>query len=152
MRAKIISFLLTFILLFSSGTSAYGLDNRFTDMPDESHWSYDALKGAVDNGLLKGDDNKLNPESHATRAQIAAIINRAFGAIDTADISGFIDVSEDGWYYLDMSKALNMKTFLGSTDNRLLPLDNATRQEVFLHYCPCYEIEQHKYGSIKQIQ
>lgn len=100
-------------------------------MPDESHWSYGALKSAVDNGLLKGYDNKLNPQSYVTRAQVAAVINRAFGAVDAADISGFSDVSENDWYYADMAKALSMKTILGADGDRLLPKNNATRQEVF---------------------
>lgn len=112
--------------MFSLITSAYALDNRFDDMPDESHWFYGALKSAVDNGLLKGYDNKLNPQSYVTRAQVAAVINRAFGAVDAADISGFSDVSENDWYYADMAKALSMKTILGADGDRLLP--KTTRQ------------------------
>jgi len=131
MRSKIISFILVFMLLFSSATSVYGLDNNFTDIPYEDHWSYNALKSAVDNGLLMGFNNIIDPEGKATRAQIAAVINRAFGATDTADISGFADVSEKDWYYTDMSKALNMGAILGSTDKMLLPLKNVTRQEAF---------------------
>jgi len=131
MKTKITSLLLVLLLLFSSSSFAYGLDNSFTDMPDESHWSYNALKSAIDNGLLMGYSNKINPEGSATRAQVAAVISRAFGAIDTADISSYMDVSEKDWYYTDMSKALNMGLIPGSTDNMLLPLKNAARQEVF---------------------
>ena len=34
------------------------------------------MNWAVDEGLLKGANNKLSPKSNATRAQVAAIIHR----------------------------------------------------------------------------
>lgn len=50
----------------------------FSDMPDD--WSTAALEHAVENGLLQGADGKIMPNDKLTRAQMATLIVRAFGA------------------------------------------------------------------------
>ena len=102
----------------------------FTDMPN--NWSTAALQNAVDNGLLKGDNGRLRPGDNLTRAELASIINRAFGATAKADLTGYQDVSEKTWYYEEMGKALQMGTFQGGGDGLLRPRDSITRQEVFV--------------------
>jgi len=48
----------------------------FPDMPND--WSTEALQKALENGLLRGsDDGLLHPNSTLTRAEMAAIMNRA---------------------------------------------------------------------------
>lgn len=91
-----------------------------------------AMTHAVDNGLLQGRSaTTINPEDHLTRAEMATIINRAFGAIIKADISQYTDVPEDEWYYDEIAKAVNMRTFEGSSDTEMEPDNNITREEVF---------------------
>jgi hypothetical protein len=102
----------------------------FTDMPN--NWSTAALQNAVDNGLLKGDNGRLRPGDSLTRAEMASIINRAFGATAEAALTGYQDVSEKSWYYEEMGKALQMGTFQGGGDGLLRPQDPITRQEVFV--------------------
>lgn len=102
----------------------------FSDMPN--NWSTEALQNAVDNGLLKGDNGRLRPGDSLTRAEMASIINRAFGATAEAALTGYQDVSEKSWYYEEMGKALQMGTFQGGGDGLLRPQDPITRQEVFV--------------------
>ena len=102
----------------------------FTDMPN--NWSTTALENAVDNGLLKGDNGRLRPGDSLTRAEMASIINRAFGATAEAALTGYQDVSEKSWYYEEMGKALQMGTFQGGGEGLLRPQDPITRQEVFV--------------------
>ena len=45
------------------------------------------------NGLLNGYDGKINPTGLLTRAQMATMVNRAFGATATASLSGYEDVA-----------------------------------------------------------
>ena len=101
----------------------------FSDMPN--NWSTEALQNAVDNGLLKGDNGRLRPGDSLTRAEMASIINRAFGATAEASLTGYQDVPEKSWYYEEMAKALQMGTFQGGGDGLLRPQDPITRQEVF---------------------
>src|SRR6056297_2030659 len=101
----------------------------FSDMPDD--WSTQALQNAVNNGLLNGADGKIMPKENLTRAQMAAVINRAFGAEVKGDISDFNDVPDVAWFFDEMAKAVHMKTFMGSNNN-LNPNDSITREEAFL--------------------
>lgn len=107
---------------------------EFTDMPD--NWTTTALENAVKNGLLYGEENadgngmSIKPDDRITRAQMAAIIVRAFGAEKTTDISSYSDVDKDAWYYDELSKAVAMNAFRGDGD-KMNPQDNITFQECF---------------------
>ena len=59
-----------------STTAASGNLDGFKDAASVSSYAVDAMNWAVDEGLLKGANNKLSPKSNATRAQVAAIIHR----------------------------------------------------------------------------
>ena len=61
---------------------------------------------------------------------MATVVNRAFGATEKASISSYTDVAANAWYYDDMAKAVQMKTFVGSGD-KLNPDNNITREEAF---------------------
>lgn len=100
----------------------------FSDFPAD--WSTDALTHAVENGLLNGSDGKINAKGTLTRAQMAAIVNRAFGAEKAADLTRFVDMLQSAWYYDDMGKAVQMGTFVGSGD-KLNPEAPITREQAF---------------------
>ena len=127
---KILALAIVAALVFSLGASAFAAE--FTDMPSANHWAYKALSAAVDNNLLNGDNNKLNPLSNLKRAEMAAIINRAFGAAQTGDITAFKDVSKDTWYYSDIAKAVMMGAFKGDGAGTMRPENSITRQEAFV--------------------
>ena len=59
-----------------STTAASSSLKGFADAASVSSYAVDAMNWAVDEGLLKGANNKLSPKSNATRAQVAAIIHR----------------------------------------------------------------------------
>ena len=50
--------------------------SKYPDATKVAGWALDAMGWAVDIGLINGSDGKLVPEGKATRAQIAAILNR----------------------------------------------------------------------------
>lgn len=129
-KRRILAMLLVLCMVMGfMAVSAVAAD--FEDMPQEGDWSYAAMNAAVDNGLLKGTDGKLLPDGEVSRAQLAAILSRAFGASAQADLSAYTDVARDAWYYADMAKAVGMKTLAGS-GNSLRPGDTVTRQETFV--------------------
>lgn len=106
---------------------------NFVDMPEEGFWSTVALGAAVNNGLLKGIEGSegifIKPNDTLTRAQMAAIVNRAFGAVETSVLEGVVDVPNEAWYYSDIGKAVKMGTL--RLDNKMRPDDPVTRQEAF---------------------
>ena len=99
-------------------TSAFAaVPSDFSDFPND--WSTQAMTEAVENGLLGGvSDGVIAPSGLLTRAQMAAIINRAFGATETASLSGYTDVAQSDWYYTDMAMAVQMGTFVGEGGGR----------------------------------
>lgn len=112
--------------LMAVGASA----EDFADMPNG--WSRDAVASAVENGLLRGNDGKLDPTGLLTRAQLATVIVRAFGATAEADLSGFTDVKADGWYYSALAKAKGMGVMNGTSSTTMSPDRPISRQEVFV--------------------
>jgi len=107
---------------------AYAETTTFSDMPQD--WSTAALESAVDNGLLNGSNGRIMPQENLTRAQMAAVINRAFGSENVAVLAEYDDVKASDWFFLDMAKAVAMGTFQGS-GGKLNPNDSITREQAF---------------------
>lgn len=109
--------------------------NAFAASPEDFHdfptdWSAAGLRSAVRNGLLNGSNGEINGNGLLTRAQLAAIVNRAFGADKAADLSGFTDVRPDAWYHNDMAVSVAMGAFQGA-NGKLNPESPITREEAF---------------------
>lgn len=124
-----VSLLLSLSLAFSLmavGVSA----EEFADMPNG--WSREVVASAVENGLLRGSDGKLDPTGLLTRAQLATVIVRAFGATAEADLLGFTDVKAEDWYYSALAKAKGMAVMNGTSGSTMSPDRPISRQEVFV--------------------
>lgn len=137
---KPIAFVCAAALLLSPTGALGASPSDFVDFPND--WSQGAMTAAVDNGLLGGvGDGRIAPRGEVTRAQMAAIINRAFGAEKTASLTGYTDVAANAWYATDMAKAVQMGTFSG-TGNGLLEPDRAiTREEAFSVLARAFALE-----------
>ena len=109
--------------------------NAFAASPEDFHdfptdWSAAGLRSAVQNGLLNGSNGEIDGNGLLTRAQLAAIVGRAFGADKAADLSGFTDVRPDAWYHNDMAVSVAMGAFQGA-NGKLNPESPITREEAF---------------------
>lgn len=137
---KPIAFVCAAALLLSPTGALGASPSDFVDFPND--WSTGAMTAAVDNGLFGGvGDGRIAPQGEVTRAQMAAIINRAFGAEKQASLSSYSDVAADAWYAVDMAKAVQMGTFSG-TGNGLLEPDRAiTREEAFSVLARAFALE-----------
>jgi hypothetical protein len=137
-RSRLLPVLLAIVLVLGmTPTAAFGAEGdtanvstaQFSDMPD--NWSTQALQKAVSNGLLSGADGRIMPDQNLTRAQMATVITRAFGATVAGDLSGFTDVKQDDWFSDGMAKAYQMGVIEGS-GSQMNPNSAITRQEVFV--------------------
>jgi len=140
---RILSVFLSFVLVFGMlpvvGASAEDPVSAFPDMPD--NWATKALESAVANGLLTGyEDGKLWPDRPLTRAQMAAIITRTFGAAEQADISAYTDVKSTDWFAADIAKAVKMGVMQGY-DGKMSPNDNITREQAFVVLARALKLE-----------
>ncbi len=125
---KIFSLLVAGVLTFAMSVSSFA---AFPDMPAGEAGA--VLQRAVDNGLISGfEDGTVQPDTPITRAQMATIMSRAMNATDAADLSKFVDVDADDWFFDAMSKAVAMEAFKGDDKSRLNPNNTITRQEAMI--------------------
>lgn len=110
----------------------------FTDFP--TGWSAAGLRSAVQNGLLNGSNGQINSSGLLIRAQMAAIVNRAFAARKTADLSVYSDANTSAWYYNDLELAVAMRTFQGA-NGKLNPETPITREEAFVVLARAFALE-----------
>ena len=57
-----------------SGSPATNKELNFNDEDEVSGFALDALRWAVENGILNGDGGRLAPQGQATRAQVAQML------------------------------------------------------------------------------
>ncbi len=144
---RVTALLLVLVMLMQTFSFAVQIGD-FADFPVNS-WSTEAMTAAVDNGLLIGmGNNKIEPKRYLTRAEMAAIITRVFGATVEKDISAFSDVKESDWYSSVVAKAYNMQVMQGTSDSTFAPKDNITRQEVFLSLARVLHIDGTDYSIL----
>ena len=87
--------------------------NAFTDI--EGHWASDAINVAYLQGWINGfGDGTFRPDELITRAQVAALINRALGRLPEhpgdllEDMVRWPDnMNENAWYFLYIQEASN---------------------------------------------
>lgn len=101
---------------------------KFVDVP--GHWAESNLQWAVQNGMMNGTSaTTMSPNGDITRAQMATIVVRAFGATKAADISMFADITKEDWCYDYIARAVQMGCLSGF-GNAISPDEKVTRQEV----------------------
>ena len=141
---KTLALVLAGTMLLPSGAFAADL-SRFNDFPND--WSSGALEKAVDHGLLNGSNGKIDGQGLLTRAQMAAIVSRAFGATKSASLKDYRDMLPDAWYYNDMGRAVQMKAFQGA-DGLLHPDDPITREEAFVVLARAFALTDGRSASL----
>ena len=119
----------------------------FSDF-DAKSWYADAVSAAVDNSLLIGRSAQiLDPNGDLTRAEMAAVINRSFGAYKITDISNYKDVSRKAWYYTDIQKAVWMGTYEGRSSTKMDPDCNISRQEIMTVVARAMQLDLDRYST-----
>ena len=106
----------------------------------DAHWSYTAFGPVMKAGLFTGDDTgTLRPDAPITRAEMAALIYRAWKGdpnVMVTDhpeaVSPFTDVSPDAWYYDEIEALRKAGILRGDELSRCLPETHITRQDAVL--------------------
>lgn len=68
--------LATMLYRYAGSPAVSGTITGFVDAASVSDWALDAMTWAVENGIITGSNGKLNPQSNATRAEVAAMLMR----------------------------------------------------------------------------
>lgn len=143
-----ILFMASFAIISSLGGGVRA--EKFKDMPN--NWSRGALERAIENNLISGGNGRIRPDDSLTRAEMATIINRAFGVEEKANLDSFTDLDREAWYYDEMAKAVAMGTFKG-TGRKLNPEEPISRQEAFVVIARALNLEgiQWRPGEIRDL-
>ena len=147
---KILSVVLVLAMLFGSTMVCNaGNPDDYTDIT--GHWASIALESAVTNNILTGYNHKISPNSIITRAEMATIIVKAFGAEERADISQYTDVPSSKWYADYMSRAVKMG-IMGGEGDKLRPEDPVTREEAFSMLAKAFELSSQDLSPLDQFK
>ena len=150
---RILALVLVFVTVFAltvSASAAETTPRKATDFSDfdTKAWYAKAVSAAVDNGLLQGKSARiLDPAGDLTRAEMAAVTNRSFGAYKTTDISNYKDVPTNAWYYKDIQKAVWMGTYEGRSTTTMDPESNISRQEIMTVVARALQLDLDRYSA-----
>ncbi len=61
---------------YAGSPAATHKELHFADADQTSDWAMEAIRWAVENGIINGYDGRLDPHGQATRAQVAAMVMR----------------------------------------------------------------------------
>lgn len=125
--------------------SAVPAATSFPDF-DSTQWYASAVQAAVENGLLIGDNHgRLRPQDSITRAEMAAVLNRAFGTYKTTSIQRFRDVKTTDWFYKDLQMAYHMGTYEGTSASTMAPRRDISRQEAMTVVARALQLNLNRY-------
>ncbi|WP_102273705.1 S-layer homology domain-containing protein [Cytobacillus massiliigabonensis] len=93
----------------ASGLIVQALDLNLAGRPDPNFkdikkgaYYYKAIAAVAEEGLIRGSNGNFRPNESITRAQMAAILRRAF-AYKPVNVQKFIDIEKTHWAYLDIN-------------------------------------------------
>lgn len=101
----------------------------FTDI-NKYPWAKTAITKLYDDGIINGyEDKSFGGENTVTRADFTLMLIRASGK--TADFSdNFSDIKESDYFYKETGIAKKLKLISGLGDNKFMPRENITRQDM----------------------
>ncbi|MGB3691839.1 MAG: S-layer homology domain-containing protein [Spirulinaceae cyanobacterium] len=107
------------------------VQTSFTDV-SSSFWSQQFIASLARKGIVKGfPDGKFKPKQAVTRAQFAAMVNKAFKKNKVKDFRSFRDLSRGFWGYGAITEAYEMG-FLSASGNQFNPNQEMTRLDILL--------------------
>ena len=96
-------------------------------------WYYDAVKYAVENGLMSGTGTyTFEPNTTLSRGMIAQMLYALEGKPSVSATNSFTDVSVNDWYAKAASWTQSKGIITGYNDGRFAPNDPLTREQLAL--------------------
>ncbi|MEK3934375.1 S-layer homology domain-containing protein [Sporosarcina sp. FSL W7-1349] len=99
---------------------------QFKDVAKNSPY-YQILATVNEKGVLRGDNGYMRPGEKTSRAQMAAILRRAFD-LPLDKQATFIDVTPAHWAYQDIN-GIAKQRIAGGSDGKYMPSNSVTRAQ-----------------------
>ncbi len=105
---------------------------QYGDVPT-SHPEYHAIAAITEAGIMQGSEGNFNPSQSLSRAEMAAVLTRAFD-LSGSQLSSLSDVPKDAWFYQAVDSTYTFGVTTGFEDGTFRPLEATTRAQfaVFL--------------------
>jgi parallel beta-helix repeat protein len=106
-----------------AGNPGSGDNSGSTALKDvQGHWAQAYIQNLASQGVIAGfNDGTFRPNQPVTRAQFAAIINKAFAPIPARNATKFADVSSKSWAAAPIQTAYQGGFLQGYPGNKFLP-------------------------------
>lgn len=115
------------------GNSVYAVVQNQVQFKDLSSSPYkDSILALANRNVINGyDDGSFKAEAVVTRAEFAAMLNRALGVLPKQQASkSFKDVQSGAWYAVQVNAAVDAGLINGFTDGTFRPNQEITHQEM----------------------
>lgn len=120
--AVLLALVLALTPIWASRTQAA----TFTDVPED--YAFDAIERWAAYGVIQGRGNRIfDPNSNATRAEFATMINNIMGYISEAPVGTFTDIPDNAGMNGSVLRAASAGVF--APGGAFRPTDNITRVE-----------------------
>ncbi len=97
------------------------------DTTTYTHWSDPYTEKMVEYGYMRSQD-ATEPDAEMSRAEFAAVINRAYNYTETSGNMNFEDVSVHDWFYDDIDIATSAGFITGTSPTTVEPNELLTRE------------------------
>lgn len=123
---------------------------RFTDI--QNHWAGLFIEGLVNQGIISGfPDRTFRPNQAMSRAEFAAVLQKAFQKATKRPYVPFIDVPSRHWAAPAIQKAFETGFISGYPGNRFRPDASIARMEVLLSLVTGLEITSDSITELKTL-
>jgi hypothetical protein len=104
----------------------------FSDV-SSNYWASQFIRELSQRGVIAGfPDGSFRPEEPVTRAQFAAMVNKAFQKAPERQAIRFVDVASNYWAYGAIQQAYTIGFLSGYPGNSFRPNENIPRQQVLV--------------------
>ena len=114
---RVLSFLLSLVLIVGVSTTAFAAGNTYNDVPT-SHWAYQYIESVTEKGLFGGvGGGSFSPETPFTRAQVTQTLYNAYSQTLTGTLDGNTAVNGltgREWYKTPLRWALSYNLLDGA--------------------------------------
>lgn len=94
------------------------------------HWAQDDIKLMANKQIAQGEGNYFSPDTPITRGELATLLVRSLGGIESSAASSFTDISAQAGYAKAVSTAQGMGLIEGYDDGTFRPDAFVTREQL----------------------
>ncbi|WP_406242683.1 S-layer homology domain-containing protein [Tissierella carlieri] len=139
---RLLSLILSLIILMSTGIVALGQVSDYED-----NWAKSEINYMKDKGILSGyPDGTFRPTNNMSKSEFYKVVNGIMGFTQRSEVN-FNDVSPTDWYYAEVQKGVSANYILPGTS--LNANENITRGEVARIIGIIFGIEEDKAEASK---